>query len=521
MTLRMRLFLLLGALVAVLVAAEWWLVRSLARDLSTEIGQVAFRVGESLVATVALSGHDFTWSSAPGTELLDERKQLDGSLTRTFVLESRRSGGVPAEGADVMRARSALVQPRTDGSSALDGLSPEEMFRLLQALEELREKEAPLHPTPRVVVLDEEGRELEGEARRTAIEEGEAQLVLALDSPLESSALHLRGPSLDERIPIPREGVDDALDSFLERLLAYSGGLLAAGLALAAFVAHRATAPLRELSQAARQIGEGALGTQVSVRAGGEVGEAVFAFNGMSRRLAELDAQARQLSESKHLGELGEVARGLAHGLRNPLHALGLSLEELAAGEADETQRAALADSARRQIRRVDQSIKSFLALAASGANAREEVRVNELVEDVVLEVLQDARGRVHVAAQIENRPPPVTAVPAELRALLQALLVNAVEASPDGEKVVARVRGEGEGLRVEVEDRGPGLPPAVREKLFTPHVTTKSNGAGMGLFLAHRIATSRLGGELRLEEREGGGTRAVLELPAAEADRG
>lgn len=508
----MRLFLLLGTLVAVLVAAEWWLVRSLARDLSTEIGQVAFRVGESLVATVVLGGSHLAWTAAaPGGQ---EPTPEEGSMTRSFVLESR-SEHRAARGPGITRARSALVEPRAGGDSALDGLDPEEMFRLLQALEEIREKQAPLPSAPRVVVLDGEGRALEGEARRTAIEEGQAKLVLALDSPLESSALRLRGPSLDERIPIPREGVDQALSRFLERLLAYSGGLLAAGLALAAFVAHRATAPLRELSAAAREVGEGALGTQVTVGAGGEVGEAVRAFNGMSRRLAELDARARQLADAKHLGEMGEVARGLAHGLRNPLHALGLSIEELSAGEAAEEQRRALSDSARRQIQRIDQSIRSFLALAASGAEAGEAMRVDELVEDVVLEVLQDARGRVSVAAQVEGRPPAVTAVPAELRALVQALLVNAVEASPDGARVVARVSEAGAGLRLEVEDRGPGLPASVREKLFTPHVTTKSNGAGMGLFLAHRIATTRLGGELRLEDREGGGTRAVLELPA------
>ena len=66
----------------------------------------------------------------------------------------------------------------------------------------------------------------------------------------------------------------------------------------------------------------------------------------------------------------------------------------------------------------------------------------------------------------------------------------------------------------MEVEDDGPGLPASVRERLFQPHVTTKSTGAGMGLFLAHRIATSRLGGSLQLDDREGGGTLAVLELP-------
>ena len=67
------------------------------------------------------------------------------------------------------------------------------------------------------------------------------------------------------------------------------------------------------------------------------------------------------------------------------------------------------------------------------------------------------------------------------------------------------------------IEDEGPGLPPSVRERLFTPHVTTKSTGTGMGLFLAHRIATSRLGGTLRLDDRPSGGTVAVLELPLDE----
>jgi signal transduction histidine kinase len=63
------------------------------------------------------------------------------------------------------------------------------------------------------------------------------------------------------------------------------------------------------------------------------------------------------------------------------------------------------------------------------------------------------------------------------------------------------------------VEDDGTGLPAAVRERLFTPHVTTKPSGSGMGLFLAHRIATSRYGGGLRLEDRLPSGTRATVTL--------
>jgi len=525
----MRLFLLLGTLVAFLVAAEWWLVRTLARDLSTEIGEVAFRVGESVVASVTMKGGTPDWH---GLTRADENMHVDltapgGSLTRRFVFRTEdgemktveqrdeRLGDEP----DVARASGTLVHALGDASHALEGLSPEETFLLLQALEELRGEDGPFPAAPRVSVLDEQGRELEGEERRAALEDGEAELVLRLDSPFDSRFLTLSGGSFDERIPIPREGVDEALARFFERLLAGSGALLLAGLALAALVAHRATAPLRELSRAAKQLGEGALGTQVQVQAAGEVGDAVVAFNGMSRRLAELDEQTRTLSEEKHLGEMGEVARGLAHGLRNPMNALGLSVDELAIGELDESRRTELTESARRQIRRVDQSIRSFLALAASGTeSATQEVEVAGLIEDVVLEVLQDARGRVQVSAEPGDGRARVHAVPAELRALVQALLVNASEASPDGERVVARVLpGDGPRVRIEVEDAGPGLPASVRERLFQPHVTTKSSGAGMGLFLAHRIATTRLGGELRLEDRPGGGTLAVLELPLSE----
>ena len=92
MSLRMRLFLLLGTLVALLVVAEWWLVRTLARDLSTEIGEVAFRVGESVVASVALKGVPLAWADANPADRDHGLNEVvpGGSLTRRFVI---RTGG--------------------------------------------------------------------------------------------------------------------------------------------------------------------------------------------------------------------------------------------------------------------------------------------------------------------------------------------------------------------------------------------------------------------------------------------
>jgi signal transduction histidine kinase len=231
----------------------------------------------------------------------------------------------------------------------------------------------------------------------------------------------------------------------------------------------------------------------------------------MSSQLAELDQRARSLQERQHLGEIGEISRGLAHTLRNPLNALGLSVEELASGGSESGE---LAESARRQIRRIDQGIRSFLVLASQGGGAVAEVDAAGMVQDVALEALQDSPGRVRLDLEGVESPRPLEAVEPELRAVVQALLVNACEASPEGGRVAVRLAEAGEGrLRLEIEDEGPGIPPEVRDRLFTPHLTTKANGSGMGLFLAHRIATGRYGGTLELLEAPGGGTLAVLEI--------
>ena len=450
MSLRIRLFVLLSLVVAGLTLAQWWLIRSLARDLSAEVGHIALAVGESVVTTLAAEGP---------RPLVTEReihvKEIDGRLQ--------------------------IVGERVT-------IGPD--------------SEAPARPR-------------EGPPEHGALE-------LKMDSRIDARFIHLSGPTFERQISIPRGGTGEAIDKFLGRIFAGSLGLLVAGLLAAALVAHRATSPLRDLTGAARAVGDGALGTQVPTRASGEIGEAIAAFNRMSGRLAELDAQARSLSEREHLFELGEIARGLAHGLRNPLNALGLSLEELAGTtDADPARRAELAASARRQIQRIDGSIRSFLALAAGdGAATAASVDILALVQDVALEAIHDARGRVSVTVDPASRTPSVHGVAAELRAVVQALVVNAVEASPDGGRIVVRVAvGADGGARIEIDDDGSGLPASVQPRLFSPHVTTKASGAGMGLYLAHRIVTTRHGGGLKLLPRSPHGTSAVIELDSKRRD--
>jgi signal transduction histidine kinase len=229
----------------------------------------------------------------------------------------------------------------------------------------------------------------------------------------------------------------------------------------------------------------------------------------MAEQLEALERERAEWRQREHLAQLGDLARGLAHTLRNPLNTLGLATEELAA--ASGAAGAPLAATARAQIRRIDRWLRSFLALGAGGAAQREACNLGELVRGVVLEaVLQGA------AVRLEGAAPDlvVEVVPTALRAALANLVENAVEASPPGAGVEVEVVAVGTGAEVRVRDRGPGLPEAVRARLFQPHVTTKVEGAGMGLFLARALVVGLCGGRLEIADADGGGTVAAAAFP-------
>lgn len=286
----------------------------------------------------------------------------------------------------------------------------------------------------------------------------------------ELPMLRVSREGFQQAIPLPRAGVDAALARFTQRLGWGLLALLVAGLLLAVWIAQR-------VSQAA------------SVRA------------------------------DRELAELGEIGRGLAHSLRNPLHALGLSLEALAAETAGSSSAAALAHSGREQLQRVDQALRGFLALSAGNGAEPAEVRVAEVIDDVLLEASQRAQGRVRFERGGADRRLP--AVPAELRVMLHALVINALEASPDGGCVRVEMATLDDGLQIDVLDEGEGVAAALRERLFQPHVSGKPHGAGMGLYLAQRLARSRYRGRIALDDRAPHGTRARLVLHAREAVHG
>jgi signal transduction histidine kinase len=153
--------------------------------------------------------------------------------------------------------------------------------------------------------------------------------------------------------------------------------------------------------------------------------------------------------------------------------------------------------------------LRSFLALGAGDAAAAEEIDLRLLVQDVTLEAIQDG---ARLAVDVGDRDLPVLVVPTALRAAVN-LVENAVEACTGIDPVEVTVRGDGGEASIAVADRGPGLPQAVRDRLYSPHVTTKQGGSGMGLFLAQRLIVGMHDGRLEVTDRPGGGTVAEVRL--------
>jgi signal transduction histidine kinase len=133
------------------------------------------------------------------------------------------------------------------------------------------------------------------------------------------------------------------------------------------------------------------------------------------------------------------------------------------------------------------------------------------LVRAIALESVQQG-AEVRIEGGEDNLR--VLVVPGAVRAALANLIENATEVSPDGEPVEVIVTVEDGDAVVSIVDGGPGLPDAVRERLFSPHVTTKVGGSGMGLFLARQLVVGMHGGRLEIVDGTDGGTVATVRLP-------
>jgi len=291
--------------------------------------------------------------------------------------------------------------------------------------------------------------------------------------------------------------------------------------------------PVERLIAHARRIAGGDLGRQ-GHHGQGELGQLGDEMNAMCERLAEAqarveretEARVRALTELRHadrLKTLGQLAAGVAHELGTPLNVVAGHAQMMAKLVADGpiADTAELGRDARtigEQAARMTVIIRQLLDFARSSPLHTERVELGALCQRT-LDLLRHLPRSPSVSLELEA-PSPVWALadPAQLQQALTNLVINAVQASPDGGVVRVALSSDGKDARLEVVDHGSGIAPTDRDRVFEPFFTTKpvGEGTGLGLSVAYGIVEDH-GGHIALSSEVGRGTTATIVLPKIE----
>ncbi len=214
----------------------------------------------------------------------------------------------------------------------------------------------------------------------------------------------------------------------------------------------------------------------------------------------------------ERLATMGEMAAQLAHEIRNPLLAIGATLESLKEELPENHSSVEVVESLRREVSRMDMFLRDYLSLAGKHGTTYSMMDITKLVMECS-HLLSGTRKQA--GKEIDVRIPPGLSLHGDFDALKQVvmnLLINALEASSPGGQVQVRAMESRDSVTLWIDDEGPGLD-CHPEDCFEPFYTRKSNGTGLGLSVCRQIVAGH-GGVVTLRNREEGGCRAAVILP-------
>jgi two-component system sensor kinase FixL len=246
------------------------------------------------------------------------------------------------------------------------------------------------------------------------------------------------------------------------------------------------------------------------------VGEITIAgerkFTGILHDLSGRVQMEGRLREQAALAKLGEMAAVIAHEVKNPLAGIRGAMQVLGTRMAGDATITPVLREIVARIDALDQMMKDMLLFARPPNPKRVPTDVMQLVE-ATAKFLNDDPALQAVTVEVNGSGPTVSADPEMLRIVFQNLIFNSAHAMHGkGDIRVTVSPGDG-ACQVAFADGGPGIPPDIRQKIFTPFFTTKSRGSGLGLPTVKRLIDAH-GGEIAIECPPTGGTSVVLRLP-------
>jgi len=289
------------------------------------------------------------------------------------------------------------------------------------------------------------------------------------------------------------------------------------GVVITGILTTRLSRPVKKLALAAAQVGQGNWDVRVDVKSKDEIGKLATAFNHMTE---ELMAQRERLVQTERVAAWRELARRLAHELKNPLFPLQITVENLLRARENtpeqfdevfkESTTTLLAE-----IANLKTIIGRFSDFSKMPAPQLQAVDLDELVRNVVqLFQAQLARStsKIEPVMQLGN-PPAVSGDPVLLRRVIENLVLNAIDAMPQGGRLTFRTVADGKFATFEITDSGKGLTQEECDRLFTPYYTTKQHGTGLGLAIVQSVVSDHQG-RITVSSTKDRGTTFHVELP-------
>ena len=309
----------------------------------------------------------------------------------------------------------------------------------------------------------------------------------------------------------------------LKTSAAVAAAALFVGLLVSFWISARITKPVEELAEGAREVATGRWDTRIDVRGTDEVGQLAIAFNDMTRTLA---SQKERLLQTERVAAWRELARRLAHELRNPLFPMQITIENLQkARRLDAKQFLEVFNEStatlKAELANLNTIVGRFSDFSKMPAPKFVRVNVNEVLRNAVrlFEPQFTAVGKPTITQEpfLTDPLPDIDADPEMLHRAFQNLVLNAMDAMPAGGTLTLRTSEHDGHVRIEVADTGKGLTHEECKRLFTPYYTTKQMGTGLGLAIVQSVISDHHG-NISVTSEEGRGTTFRIDLPQRQA---
>jgi signal transduction histidine kinase len=346
---------------------------------------------------------------------------------------------------------------------------------------------------------------------------GEGERILEVRSPLSISTRFwgslIVGFSLQQ--------VDEQVQRVATRAVQVAIVLLVGNSALTAIYVETLIRPILGLHRAMMRAEAGDLSARARVRASAaEVGELAEQFNRVMDELEEANEREKvrqaQLAHTEKMAAVGTLAAGVAHEVNNPLGGIFTCIENMRSHPGDSELQSRYLGLIQDGLERIEQTVANLLDFSRQGKMELAPTSINHALQHVVKLVQYQLReGRISVRWQLDPGEPYVMADHFRMEQLFLNLVLNALQAMPDGGELTLSSRHRQGKVIVEIRDTGVGIPEDVRDRIFDPFFTTREvgEGTGLGLTVSDSIVTSH-SGTLEVESVVGKGSVFRIIVP-------